>query len=126
MFCGGDDNGVGGDTKSEEEGNGRGFLGGEASEGGSDAGSRDSFASGEACASNRDREEGRAVVGDEFERVRERVGNSCEFGGCVTSKVLSTSASGGPGGSVGALAARLPDLGSTSEVCFLDDNRLLL
>ena len=54
--------------------------------------------SGGAWASKRDKEEGR-TGGEEL--ALERTGKRCRFGECVVKNESSTSASGGPGGSVG-------------------------
>ena len=83
---------------------------------------------GEAWASRRESDDGRTA--DELFDLA-RVGKRCEFGGCVTINVSSTSGSGGPGGSDDGLSLEgLMTPGSfapwLSVVIFLADNLLLL
>lgn len=59
--------------------------------------------SGDAWASSRDKEDGRALLGEEFERVREARWEDVVG---ATWNVSSTSGSGGPEGNAGVLLAR--------------------
>jgi hypothetical protein len=83
---------------------------------------------GEACARRRESELDGRALGELFARAR--VGNRCELGGCVTSKVSSTSASGGAGGRADGLnlpVAWNASLVSLSLSAFFPDTlRLLL
>lgn len=106
-MCGGATWYVGDDRSGDFGGDGV-FIG--------DGGTGSNWFSTGAWASRIDSDDGR-TVGDVL--VRERTGKRAELGGWVTLKDSSTSASGGPGGSVGELLPRINSSASLSLETFL-------